>query len=258
MAANSRRYNLDVQDLVGLYEGGMSVKAMADRYGCSRNVITRRLNELGLPVRNSSEAMYLRQANMTREQRLALLEKAHAAARGRIQTEEERIKIAQARFNRQLGISGYQLQLQQALAIRGIEALLEFPVGKYNLDLACNAHAVGVEVHGGGWHRYGRHWARREQRTEYILSQGWKLVEIWRAGFPGWSVERVADQILSIANGVGPAPTVGRQHWMLGCDGEPARMLRSDGYEVPAVSGSHRRDQRSGRYRRAADHTSRV
>lgn len=258
MATGGRRLNLDFDKLVKLYEQGVSVKAMAEQFGCSRNVVVRRMEELGLVVRGRSEAMLIRQADMTREQRLALLEKAHAAARGRVHTEEECVLRAHTRFRKQLGSSLYQFDVQRELAALGVETLLEFPVGKYNLDIACCADSIGVELHGGNWHGYGRHQARRKDRLEYILGQGWGLIEIWRVGTPGWSVKAVAQQVLAITQGIGPDPADGCKHWMLGCDGEPARVLRSEGYEVAAVRDADRRDQSTGRYGRVSGDTTRM
>lgn len=247
---STQRLNLDVDKLVGMYQRGVSVKAMAEHFGCSRNVVVRRLDKLGLPVRSRSEAMKIRQSRMTQEERMALLEKAHAAARGRVHSEEECVKRAETRFAKQLGASAYQLEVKTALTARGLDFVMEFPVGKYNLDLSCHALSIAVELHGGGWHRYGRHWARRQDRLENVLGAGWNLIEVWMVGGPGWDSERVADQVVAISQGIGPDPAPGCKHWMLSCNGEPARELRSYGHDVPSIHGADRRDDGTGRYGR--------
>lgn len=257
--AMANRLNLDADQLLRLYREGASVKALAEKFGCSRNVVDRRLKELGVTPRGRSEAMLLRQAQMTAEERLALLEKAHAAARGRVQGEEELVLRAQRRFVNQTGSSSYQQMVKRLLEVRGYEeVLLEFPEGKYNLDLAIHRVSVAVELHGGGWHRYGRHWARRQQRVEHILSAGWKLIEVWGVGMSGWDAEKVADQIVAIAKGSGPDPSPGCKHWMLACDGNPARVLRSEGYDVAPVPGSVRREDSTGRYAAVPRDTARM
>lgn len=246
---SGNRLDLDANQLLRLYREGASVKALAEKFGCSRNVIDRRLKELGVTPRGRSEAMLLRQAQMTPEERLALLEKAHAAARSRVHGEEELVLRAQRRFVNQTGSSAYQQLVKGLLEARGYEeVLLEFPQGKYNLDLAIHEVSVAVELHGGGWHRYGRHWARRQQRIEQILSAGWKLIEVWGVGMSGWNAEKVADQIVAIAKGSGPDPSPGCKHWMLACDGNPARILCSEGYDVAPVAGFVRREDSSSRY----------
>jgi hypothetical protein len=142
--------------------------------------------------------------------------------------------------------------MRQVLEGRGFSAVLELPEGKYNIDLAICELSVAVELHGGGWHRYGRHWARRKERIEKLLSGGWKLIEVWGVGGPGWDPERVADQVVAIAKGSGPDPSPGCKHWMLACDGQPSRVLRSQGYEVPPITHAERREDSSGRYLRVA------
>lgn len=245
----TRRLNIDVDDLVKRYEAGASVKELADVFGCARNVVVKRLGERGITQRNRSEAMFLRQAQMSVEERKALLAKAHKAARGRIHSEEESVRRAKTRFERQLGISHYAVELGQVLTELGIGYFFEYPVGPYNLDFALQGNPVAVELHGGGWHTAGSHARRRPKRLEYLFSCGWTVVEVWCVN-PTWKPLAVAKQIYSIAEVLSTDPADVSQHWMLRCDGDVAPALRSYGYDVAAVCGASRRDNSSGRYLR--------
>ena len=64
------------------------------------------------------------------------------------------------------------------LVARGITFVPQRAVAQYNIDLAIG-DSIAVEVFGGGWHGYGRHAARFEERTRYLLSHGWHQVVIW-------------------------------------------------------------------------------
>lgn len=46
-----KRYSLDVDDLVGRYEGGETLRSIADDHGCSIATIRRRLVKRGVPIR---------------------------------------------------------------------------------------------------------------------------------------------------------------------------------------------------------------
>lgn len=245
----SRRLNLNVDDLVRRYEAGASVKHLAEVFGCARNVVVARLRERGITQRNRSEAMLLRQSQLTSEERKALLHQAHKAARGRVHSEEERIRRAQTRWERQLGISNYALELGEQLDVIGIHSFFEYPVGPYNLDIALGGSSVAVELHGGGWHACGRHAARRPKRLEYLLGRGWCVIEVWQVN-RSWCPAAVAKQIQAIAQLASADPAGEGQHWMLRCDGELAPALRSYGHDVAAVHGASRRDQSTGRYLR--------
>lgn len=246
-----QRLSLDVDDLVKRHEAGESVKKIAESYGCARNVVVKRLNEAGVSQRGRSEAMYVRMRNASPEERLRLTEKAHEAARGRVCSEEQKIKGARTRFLRQRGISPYAVELAHRLEELGAFSVFEYPAGPYNLDLSLVGTTVAVEVHGGGWHTSGRHGRRRGDRLKYLLSRGWTVIEVWQVS-KSWNSISVANQVVAIAQQLGSDPATRGQHWMLRCDGDLAPALRSYGHNVPAVDSASRRRNTTGQYLRAA------
>jgi very-short-patch-repair endonuclease/biotin operon repressor len=244
-----RRLNLDIDDLVAAHKAGESVKSIAERLGCSRTVVVDRLQKAGVTPHSRSEAMRLRQAALSPEERLALASKAHEAVRGRVHPEEEKIRRAKTRFKKQLGVSPYARELRDALQKLGRRVELEWPLGPYNLDIALDRPPIAVELHGGGWHSVGRHARRRAERIEYLRGCGWSVIEVWQIK-AGWDSLAVSYQIQAISKLIGPNPPAIGEHWMLRCDGELAPALRSYGHDVAAVDSASRRDDATGRYRR--------
>ena len=244
-----RRLNLDVDDLVRRYKLGASVKKLAEDCGCARGVVEGRLRERGVVLRGRSEAMCVRMAATPVEERQRIVSKAHDAVRGRVHSEEEKVRRAKTRHELQLGISTYARELQLPLEKLCGRVHLEWPVGRYNLDLALDAFPIAVEIHGGGWHSSGRHAARRTERLEYLRRCGWSIVEVWQIQ-SGWDPLAVAYQIGAIHKLLGPNPPAIGEHWMLRCDGELAPALRSYGHDIAAVDSASRRDNATGRYRR--------
>jgi very-short-patch-repair endonuclease len=246
-----RRLDLNIDDLVSAHQGGESVKRIAERLGCSRAVVVDRLTKAGVTPHTRSEAMHLRHAALTPEQRLALVSKAHEAVRGRVQTEEEKVRRAKTRFEKQSGVSPYALELRGHLQQLGWGVELEWPLGPYNLDIALDTLPVAVELHGGGWHNVGRHARRRAERLEYLRRCGWSVIEVWLVK-AGWDPISVSYQVQAIAKLLSPDPPVIGEHWMLRCDGELAPALRSYGHDVSAVDSSSRRNHSTGRYGRVS------
>lgn len=226
-----------------MYDSGKSVLALAKHYHCSRNVIVRHLTLLGIQQRNRSEAMYTRHSFLDCESRKALAAAAHASIRGKAQKQSTREKIALSKFWNQKTVSQYQVDVQAALWSLGVSTVREYPLGRFNMDLAECGSKTAVEIHGGKWHRYGKHWARRQSRIEVVVGMGWRLIEVWTAGDKYWDVAAVAAALAEIVN-TQELPA----HIRLGCDGAAARHLVSEGAEHSAVTSDDIRDKITGRY----------
>lgn len=198
----TRRINIDPNHLRELYDARISVLEMSKRFGVSRMTINKRLEELGLPIRSGSEAMYIRMANTTKEERLALTEKAHAAVRGVRQTTEQRMKFAATREARGEVVSAYERQMGAWLAEAGINFVPQKAVGIYNIDIAITESRIAVEIFGGNWHATGSHAAGYRKRIEYLMSQGWLPVIVWAVKV--WKTirfdKRSADYVIALHN----------------------------------------------------------
>lgn len=168
----------DPDDLARRYLAGESEKALAEALGVSRTPVRRFLLERGLATRGRSEAMQLRMAATTPEERKRLTSAAHATVRGRKASESELIQRAKTREGRlSKNVSDAERSLVAMLKARGVSGIvLQKAIGKYNADLA--AGTVAVEVLGGSWHRSKRH----GERLRYLLDAGWDVIFVWVDG----------------------------------------------------------------------------
>jgi very-short-patch-repair endonuclease len=239
------RIDLNFEELRILYESGKSVLALAKHYGCARNVITRHLSLLGISQRNRSEAMYTRHSFLDYEGRKALAAAAHQSVRGKSQKQSTREKIAISKFWNQKSVSPYQVQVQTALWLFGVTTVREYPLGRFNLDLAECSGKTAIEIHGGKWHRYGKHWARRETRINALATAGWRTIEVWTAGDKYWDPKAVASALAEIIYS-----PMAAAHIQLGCDGSKARPVIAEGAGTSDVDISEQRDVTTGRYTR--------
>lgn len=165
-------------DFIDQYISGVSEKELAASYGVSRPVMSRWLGEAGVKRRSIKEANALRMASLSDDQRQRIVMAAHAAVRGKRQTERHREKIALAR--ERVGYGGQTSpgtdRLANLLTERSLEHVREKAVGRYNVDIALSAYPVAVEVLGGNWHAAKPIHAKR---TPYILDRGWHLLFVW-------------------------------------------------------------------------------
>lgn len=231
------------------FQDGGSVKAIAERFGVQRSTIVALLRKHGITPRSRRDAMLLRMAQATPEERLRLTEAAHAACRGRRVPEEARINMAKGRERTKSHASDDARFLAGCIEALDVAVTLEKAVGPYNIDIALNELSVAVEIQGGHWHSHGRHGARLAERREYLLSRGWHLVEIWRFGdFRHFPMQTMAHQLIAMAQGFCPDPSGRGEHRVIRGDGQPVAALKSYGYDVAPVPGAEHRCEQSGRY----------
>ena len=74
----------------------------------------------------------------------------------------------------------HEVQLTGMLQQRGVECKPQFPVGKYNIDIACGSVAVEVHRHSGQPHRR----PILRERIEYLINNGWSVMYVWISPYP--------------------------------------------------------------------------
>ena len=170
--------NLD--DLLRRYEAGESELKLSREFGVDRGVIRRRLLKAGITPRNGSQAMTIRMGQMSNAERLAITAHAHEAARGRHQTISERVKRANTREVKGMGISTTESIFKHLLETRGIYNVTpQKAIGTYNVDIAIESPRIAIEIFGGSWHNCEHHRRLHHKRIPYILNSGWSVVIIW-------------------------------------------------------------------------------
>jgi hypothetical protein len=207
----------DINDIIKSYISGESELSISMRYSVSRRVIRKRLIDNNIAIRNGSDAMYVRMGKTTFEERCQLSKKAQEARRGQKETDDILIKRAKSR----LVIGGGELQIIEWIKNRGQNPTSQFPLWKYNIDIAIHPVAVELMV---GPHKPTT-MPKLIERSEYIRNHGWCLLYVWVTKNHFLS-EACADQIISVFNQVCSNPSMTGQEWM----------IRGDGQSVPVRS----------------------
>ena len=238
------RLSLDYQHIVELYRSGMSENQIAKQLGVARGTIRKRLIKAGITPRTQSEAESLKWVGMSIEQRSCQVAAAHEATRGRVHSEDEKIRRAQTNYRTGTRISPLEIRVAAVLRAHGLIIEQQFPIHTCNVDLAVHPGSIAVEVHGGGWHSTPTHRRLMAQKAEKLFGDGWALVEVWIDR--RFSFERTADELIALIDELRGLPSAAGEHWMiLGNRNNPAR-IRADGDHWTCVGGAHRRSNGAG------------
>lgn len=239
-AAHTARRAALALTVVDEYLRGDSVLLLAALHGVSRTVIARILDDAVTGRRGRSEAMELRMAALTREQRQALTAAANTARREQGATRSEllaRATIAEARGH--LAALG-EAELADLLRARGLNPVPQVAVGTHNIDLALEP--VAVEVHRRTGHPLLDD--RLVDRAAQLVAAGWSVLYVWCAD----GVRRGPGQVCfaeQCADEVAEHVTRARQgevepYRVLRCTGEDAHADTDRSAGTPAGRGANR------------------
>src|SRR5436190_333915 len=144
------RTSVDVPLVINMFNSGKSVKAIADHFGCSRNVIGLRLGMSGIMVRNRSEGMFARMAETPFYERQKLAAGANEAMRS-LSTEHHMKRLRLAAIYKQTSLSEVGI-LEQSVADRlaRFKPVMQLAVNAYNIDIAVGS--VAIEIHNSTVH----------------------------------------------------------------------------------------------------------
>lgn len=174
-------------------------------------------------TRTASEALSLRMRRATDAQRTAITQAANAARRGQHDPLKRRVRRAETREQRGLGVSALDQQMRQWLlaADPTTTGVVVKAIGPYNVDVAIRP-TIAVELWGGAWHRTGRAMNRHRERTRYLLDAGWHLIVVECANDGFALSHEAADYVLTFRERVGREPSHQRQY----------RVIRGTGQEL--------------------------
>lgn len=245
------RLNLDYLHIVELYRSGLSENQIAQRLGVARGTIRKRLIKAGITPRSQSEAEALKWAHFTPEQRRRQVASANKACRGRVHSEQERVKRAEVNYVRQLHISANEQRLADMLRARGLAVEQQFPVHTCNVDLALHPGPIAVEVHGGGWHSTDIHRSFLESKREKLFSRGWALIEVWIDGrYRVW--DALTDELVTLCDRLGRLPSLSGEHWVVFGNRKVPAAMRADSDDIAAIYRPHCSSNASSDDRRVA------
>jgi very-short-patch-repair endonuclease len=244
-----RRYDIDLDDLLQLYNSGMSVKQLSKHFGIARSGIVTRLHSLGITQRNRSEAMFLRMAQSSSEERARLSDAAHAAVRGKRYTFEERCNRAISReIHGNVGkVSRIENRFIAEMEVLGYPCIPQKAIGPYNVDIALAEVPVVVEIFGGNWHAVGYHNRVYRERFDYIFNSGYQSVIIWV--IRDYPLEDGAIQyVISLADKISRGETVIGKEKVIRGDGNITTTGCTQLNYRPIISNICPRDHTTGRY----------
>lgn len=225
------RIKLDVDNIVKLYQSGLSEKALAERLNVNRGTIRRRLLQAGVVCRGRSESMYVRMASLTADERQALTNAAHKAVRGKKQTYQQLVNRAKAREGSTSNLSPYEREIAAEFALRHLPNIPQKAVGKYNLDFLVGER-IAFEIFGGNWHFYGRHALRFGERDKFVRDSGYVPVYcvIRRRDFDAVSV---CDYLVRLLQVLSSDPASVREKYMIWGNGDD---ISADCFEFDNLS----------------------
>lgn len=227
-------------EIVRRYQAGEAEQALAKAFDVSRSAIEVRLRAAGVERRDIATASRISAAQRTPEENRRIILAAQASQRGKRQPLRQKVRRAQTRQERQIGVSPAETLLCTWLTPRlaPIPCIPQYAVGPYNVDLAIDADPpLAVEIFGGKWHGYGRHVARAPERARYLLDQGWNLIIVWCTdgrSMPSLSLA-VADYIVTFFEQSRHDPTLRSQYRVIWGDAQEAAISGNDVQEIALV-----------------------
>lgn len=239
--------DINIDDLISLYNSGMSVNKLAKKFGCSRSAIGHRLKQRGITPRNMVEARRLWGSQMTQAEKAHMTAAAHAATKGVPQPYErlcERAITIERNYTK--FASDAENIFADMLRSRGLDITQQKAIGKYNIDIAINKPPIAVEIFGGGWHSTGRHMARFQERVKYLADCGYRTIIIWANGCGVTSA--AADYIISFIESTSFDEPINGDYWMIRGDGKPTTAGKHYFDGLPGKPGPCARDKITGRF----------
>jgi len=203
-------------DVIAMYNSGISENAIAKKLGVSRSVIKTRLIINNVKRRGQTESNRLRASQMSETEKKEVIKAAQESTRGVPLSMEHKIKIAKTR-EKIAKASKTEKLLCSWLDKANIINIPQKAIGPYNADIAINT--IAVEVLGGYWHSTK---FSHSKRSRYILDSGWNMLFIWVHHVRSPLTSSVVDYIISYLNEVSTNPSSISQY----------RVIRGDGQEL--------------------------
>lgn len=143
------RKDLPVQEIIDMYNNGISELAISQKLNVSRCAVRQRLNENNVEIRTPSEASFVSAKQFTPEQRKARAKKANDTLKGVKQPISSRIKRAKyIERNTMENIIGFgEIEFKNELERKSIAHIWQKAFHIYSLDFLIGN--VAVELKGG-------------------------------------------------------------------------------------------------------------
>lgn len=258
------RSDVNTNDLIELYNSGMSCKQIGDMLHCDPGTVKKRLMNTNIKIRNKSDAGLLRNSKMTEEERERQTEASHKAHEkftaalnkrysvmneedkkritsnankamiGRIPTFTERIKRAKTHEQRILKVGKGEEELRNMLSVMGIYSSPQFALERYNIDLAIPPLAVEVHIATTFPHKIPRCYGK----IIYALNHGWNILWIRLRSASDLTIAH-ADYIRSYFEFMNRNPSFPCEYRVIGRRAELQSIFRFNGNDITCIFTSH-------------------
>ena len=116
----------NINHIVELYNSGMSLNQLENKFGIPRITLTRRFKSLNVYIRTQSESELLKWSKMDETTRKRQVQKAHQSSKGRYISTSEKIKRAKSAFENAFKKGFYETDIINSLNKRGFVAVNQF------------------------------------------------------------------------------------------------------------------------------------
>jgi very-short-patch-repair endonuclease len=207
--------------MIELYESGIGFTEISDKFGCSKNVIKRRLIDNGVHIRSRSEVVqtiWKTRWNSPAEKE-KMLSAAWDASRGRTDSIDTKIARAKTIEQKLIGRGRFEEPVAKLFENKGFEVVRQMAVNIYNIDIAIPTHRIAVEVFGGNWHSL--HNAKERQHVKYLLDNNW-FVFIIRINREVFDEISIANQFSTIVDVFGGYESLRGKYGVIRGNGKPS------------------------------------
>lgn len=231
--SNNYNHAISIETVVGLYNSGLSVKAIAEKFGVSRNVILVRLEKAGITQRNRSESMYLRMSQTSIENKRLLVSKANEGMRNASKDKIiERLKKSAKTKSQTLSKVGILEQyFIEEITKRGFNCISQFPFDVYNIDIAVGN--IAIEIHNSLSNPDRLIPVRK--RIINLLKGGWTPVYV-KFRYNTLIDKITFDKLISLFKQSSSNPSFIGHYWVIGSTGETISVGRLDGDNITNIN----------------------
>lgn len=140
-----KRLNIDIEEMLKLYNDGYSIKKLAEYYNVARTVIYTRFKELNIVPRNKSQSMYNRMAHTSKEEKYLLTRNAVNSLRNKPRSINE-LKERAKSWERTKFKQGYgEQEVFDYLINKNYDAVLQKAFLGYNFDIGIGEN-IAIEI----------------------------------------------------------------------------------------------------------------
>lgn len=222
--SSARRKDLPDQEIIELYNSGISELELSKMFNVARTAIRTRLIESGCEIRSHSEANIVSMARATFEKRKERAKAAHDSLRGVKRSHDELIKRSFVRFGSTstCHIGAGERELYQYFCSLGIDAIWQKPADIYNIDIAIGNIAVELK---SGCSNIGPA-KNSEARTKKIIELGYSVLYLCFVDIE--SLFATIDDIVAHLDILRLNPSSLGEYWVITCRSQDYAIIHND------------------------------